>query len=186
VRLPVSLDELEDLLQKPAEQLPADRAIVVVIDDDPSVRNSLAAVLKEKYTVRTCRDGIEGVRAVDEDVSCVVLDVKMPTHDGFWVCKHLRKRDADLPVIFHSGYQDLRDPNDAVNEFRAFGYVVKGGKLATLLDLISRAVRHTERRKASKSTIDRLRPARDELHELAANLGAGGNAVSVDKSERQK
>jgi DNA-binding NtrC family response regulator len=168
----MSLDELEQLLETPRESPSEKRPIVVVIDDDMSIRSSLTTVLKDKYLVRVCSSAIEGVRAVDQQVCCVILDVKMPTHDGFWVCKHLRKRVPDVPVIFHSGYQDVKDPDEVMSEFRPFGYVVKGNSLATLLSLVASAVRHTERLKANRTTVDQLRRAREQLLQVPGHAGA--------------
>src|SRR5437899_396804 len=139
----MSLKELERMIQGDTEG-PDHRPIVVVVDDDVLVRASLETVLRDTYDVRTCANGVEGVRAVDEATSCVILDVRMPTHDGFWVCKHLRKRAPDVPIIFYSAYQDAKDPYEIINEYHPYGYVVKGDSLATLLTLVANAVRHSQ------------------------------------------
>src|SRR5258708_32225973 len=94
----VSLDDLENLIGRGPNGVNADRPGVVVIDDGASIRNSVALVLSAQYSVRTCADGVDGLRNVDQDTCCVILDVKMPTHDGFWVCKHLRKKAPDVPI----------------------------------------------------------------------------------------
>ena len=166
----MSLEDLEKLIEPSPEGQSKHRPTVVIIDDDPSIRSSLGAVLKDKYTIRTCNSGLEGVRAVDEHTSCVILDVKMPVHDGFWVCKHLRKRDADVPIIFHSGYQDLKDPYEIINEFRPFGYVVKGETLSRLLTLVANAVRHSERIREGRRTVEQLRDAREQLRKVYASM----------------
>jgi DNA-binding NtrC family response regulator len=130
------------------------------------VRSSLDTVLRDKYEVRSCSNGLEGVRTVDDHTSCVILDVRMPTHDGFWVCKHLRKRAPDVPIIFYSAYQDAKDPYEIINEYHPFGYVVKGDTLATLLSLVANAVRHSDRLREGRRTVERLREAREQLRDL--------------------
>src|SRR6266511_4388458 len=109
----MSLDDLEKMIQSEGGSS-HDRPVVVVVDDDVLIRSSLETVLKDKYDVRLCADGLAGVRAVDESTGCVILDVRMPTHDGFWVCKHLRKRAPDVPIIFYSAYQDVKDPYEII------------------------------------------------------------------------
>lgn len=141
-----------------------------MVDDDPSIRNSLEKVLEDKYTVRTCADGIEAVRAVNEDTHCVILDVRMPTYDGFWVCKHLRKRASDVPIIFYSAYQNLKDPLEVINEFHPFGYVVKGDTLTTLLRQVANAVKHSKRLRESRRTVEQLRQAREQAREVGGQL----------------
>src|SRR6266542_4493486 len=172
----MSLKDLESMIEGSGQSEATDRPIIVVVDDDALVRNSLETVLKDKYEVRTCPNGVEGVRSVDQNTSCVILDVRMPTHDGFWVCKHLRKRAPDVPIIFYSAYQDLKDPYDIINEHHPFGYVVKGDTLSTLLVLVANAVRHSERLREGRRTIARLLVAREQMRELQGELGNGSSS----------
>jgi DNA-binding NtrC family response regulator len=169
----MSLKDLEKMIRSEGGHV-GDRAIIVVVDDDVLVRSSLETVLKDKYDVRSCSNGLEGVRSVDEHTSCVILDVRMPTHDGFWVCKHLRRRAPDVPIIFYSAYQDVKDPYEVINEYHPFGYVVKGDTLATLLSLVANAVRHSERLRDGRRTVERLREAREQLRDLHADRPEGG------------
>jgi DNA-binding NtrC family response regulator len=176
----MSLKDLEKMIRSHEGQ-DGDRPIIVVVDDDELVRGSLETVLRDKYEVKSCSNGLEGVRTVDDNTSCVILDVRMPTHDGFWVCKHLRRRAPDVPIIFYSAYQDVKDPYEIINEHHPFGYVVKGDTLATLLTLVSNAVRHSQRVRDGRRTIERLREAREQLRDLH---GDGTDAGSGRTSTR--
>lgn len=113
---------------------------VVVIDDDVTIRDSLAFLLSDQYDVSTYGSAKEGVTAITEDVCAVVLDVKMPGHDGFWACNEIRKRVPNMPVIFYSAYQNLKDPYAIINDHRPFGYVAKGDDVQRLLDMLKAAV----------------------------------------------
>lgn len=168
----MSLNDLEKMIEDEATNTASVRPIVVVIDDDESVRSSLSAVLQDEYDVRSCENAVEGVRQVDEATDCIILDVKMPVHDGFWVAKQLRDRDQDLPIIFFSAYQNLKNPYEVINEFRPFGYVIKGDDLAHLLDLVASAVRHSKRTRDRRQTHNRLRDVRDQMR----GIGTGGKA----------
>jgi DNA-binding NtrC family response regulator len=116
-----------------------ERHSVVVIDDDVSVRESMAILLGERYKLFLCASAREGVSTVDEDTCAVLLDVKMPEEDGFWACAEIRKSVPGVPIIFYSAYQDLKDPFTVINEYRPFGYVSKGD-LKKLLDQLALAV----------------------------------------------
>jgi DNA-binding NtrC family response regulator len=159
----VSLDDLEKLVDAAPQAKAESRPRVVVVDDDASIRSSLQAALDGSYDVRTCRNAVEAVREIDDATDCVILDVKMPAHDGFWVAEQLRTRHEDVAIIFHSGYQDVKDPYEVINEFRPFGYVVKGASLAALLDLVARACRISQRMRDRQKTLDRLREAREQV-----------------------
>lgn len=83
---------------------------LLVIDDDPSIRGFLEALLAiEGYEVFTAADGIDGLCAVDRhQPDCVLLDVMMPGVDGFQVLTTLRSaaRHAHLPVVMISAASD--------------------------------------------------------------------------------
>jgi DNA-binding response OmpR family regulator len=77
--------------------------LAVIVEDSPTQAKQIAANLAQ-YNVRSiiAHDGPEGLRAVDENrPDLVVLDINLPTMDGFQVCRRL-KRDpntANIPVI---------------------------------------------------------------------------------------
>jgi CheY-like chemotaxis protein len=74
--------------------------LAVVVEDSPTQARQIAANLN-RHNVATviATDGPEGLRAVDEHhPDLVVLDVNLPTMDGYQVCRRL-KRDASTANI---------------------------------------------------------------------------------------
>ena len=79
--------------------------LVLVIDDDCAVRDSLAAVI-EAFGFRTCTagNGAEGLEAVGREApSAIVTDLHMPEMDGFELLTALRVAKSEIPVIVISG-----------------------------------------------------------------------------------
>ena len=74
---------------------------VLVVEDDPAVRSSLVRSLTfEGYEVATAADGEAGLAAVaDECPDVVVLDLGLPRVDGLEVCRRLRARGDDVPIL---------------------------------------------------------------------------------------
>ena len=76
---------------------------VLVVDDSLSVRTALATLLAgEGFHVRTAKDGVEAVEAIDARRPAVVLvDLEMPRMNGLELTAHIRANPAtrDLPVI---------------------------------------------------------------------------------------
>jgi signal transduction histidine kinase/HPt (histidine-containing phosphotransfer) domain-containing protein len=112
----------------------------MVIDDDENIRETLQLALKGLFDVVTCASGDEGIETLTPNVSAVILDIKMKGKDGFETYEDIRQKYANLPIIFHSAYQDVRDPIDILNTFRPFGYVFKGSDLGQLTDTLNNAV----------------------------------------------
>jgi two-component system, OmpR family, response regulator MprA len=74
---------------------------LLVVDDDPSVREALALVLDlNGFDVSTATDGREAIRTLAVDSpDAVVLDVLMPGLDGLEVCRRMRATGDRTPVL---------------------------------------------------------------------------------------
>lgn len=84
---------------------------ILVVDDDQAVRESLRRSLTfNGYLVELAGDGVEAVERLDANrPDAVILDVMMPRRDGLEVCRILRSRGDDLPVL-------MLTARDAVSE----------------------------------------------------------------------
>nr|WP_307837761.1 response regulator transcription factor [Actinoplanes rishiriensis] len=84
---------------------------VLVVDDDPDVRDSLRRSLSfEGYEVTTAGDGLQALDAIAADrPDVVVLDLQMPVLGGLEACRRLRKQGSDVPVLMLTARQATRD-----------------------------------------------------------------------------
>ncbi|MGI9147957.1 MAG: response regulator [Chloroflexota bacterium] len=75
---------------------------ILVVDDDPAVRNLLTEVLQEHYIVSVATNGEEALNCIRQRrPDGVVLDMMMPIMDG-WTFLRARRRepaDAQVPVV---------------------------------------------------------------------------------------
>src|ERR1700743_3438621 len=83
---------------------------IYVVDDDQSVRDSLRAVLGiHDLCADLYSDAEQFLGTLDfVEHGCVVLDINLPTMDGFGVIEALRQRGAVLPVILITGRVDQK------------------------------------------------------------------------------
>ena len=83
---------------------------IALIDDDQNILTSVSMLLEEEgYEVLTYNDGLSGLEGVlKEQVSLVVLDIKMPRMDGLETLQELRKK-SNVPVIFLTSKEDEID-----------------------------------------------------------------------------
>src|ERR1700712_2991287 len=100
-------------------------ATVLVVDDDPTVREVVSRYLaRDGHRVIERSNGIDGLQAaLAEHPDLVVLDLMMPGMDGLAVCRELRKQSA-VPVIMLTA---LGEESDRVIglEYGADDYVTK-------------------------------------------------------------
>ncbi|EGR0390787.1 response regulator transcription factor [Vibrio vulnificus] len=107
---------------------------VYVVDDDESVRDSLAFMLEEyDFLVTTFADGQAFLDGVDtEQAGCVILDSRMPNLRGQQVHQILNKTKSPLAVIYLTGHGDVPMAVDAMQAgaVNFFQKPVKGAELA--------------------------------------------------------
>ena len=89
-------------MAEPAADLPADHGRLLVVDDEPFLRDAVAASLRFLgFEVTTAETGSDALRmARDHPFHLVVLDVMLPDTDGFDVVRNLRRDGCRVPVIF--------------------------------------------------------------------------------------
>ena len=87
-----------------------DRVRVLVIDDDPGVRDYLEALVsRQGYQVFAADGGEEALRNLDESrPDLVTLDVVLPGMDGLETLRELKKRLPEVPVVMLSGHGQAR------------------------------------------------------------------------------
>jgi two-component system alkaline phosphatase synthesis response regulator PhoP len=74
---------------------------ILLVEDEPGLVMTLTDRLRnEGYVVETAGDGNAGLkRALDEPYDLIILDVMLPQRNGFDVCRDLRQRRNQTPVI---------------------------------------------------------------------------------------
>src|SRR4030095_8855940 len=85
--------------------------VVLVVDDDTSVRAYVKAALKsEGFRTLEAEDGelgLELVRKIGSDIDLVISDIKMPKLDGIQLANLVRAEFPRIPIILVSGYVDV-------------------------------------------------------------------------------
>jgi DNA-binding NtrC family response regulator len=103
-----------------------DKGNILIIDDDPAIRDSCGQVLKrERYKVNEAQDGTEGLRLFKkESFDVVFLDLKLPGLDGMEVLSKIKEENPETPVVIITGYASIKSVVEAMNR-GAFNYLAK-------------------------------------------------------------
>lgn len=119
---------------------------LLVIEDELPMRTALVETLKaEGYRVMSAADGIAGLElACTETFDLVLLDVMMPGLDGFAVCKEMRKRGRDVPVLMLTAKGRVDDRVEGL-DCGADDYLVKPFSLRELLARVRALTRRKQR-----------------------------------------
>lgn len=96
----------------------ASRPRILLVDDNPQVRQMLSSFLESRYDVVLAADGQDAVEVLRSagEVDVIVTDVNMPNMDGIQLTRMVRRRYPDLPVVIITG---LGREDVAVDALRA-------------------------------------------------------------------
>jgi two-component system response regulator MprA len=119
--------------------------LVVVAEDDPSVRNAVERVLElEGYQVKTANDGNAALDLiVSSKPHAVVMDVMMPFADGLTVTRELRHRGNRTPILLLTARHEVGD-RVAGLDAGADDYLVKPFAVDELLARVRALLRRYE------------------------------------------
>ncbi len=123
------------------------RERLLVVDDDPDVRDSLQRALRHAgYEVTTAVHGADALDSVARSpVDLIVLDVLMPMVDGFDACRRLRARGDATPVLVLTA-RDAIDDRVTGLEVGADDYLVKPFALRELMARVRALLRRSQPR----------------------------------------
>src|SRR5215831_15777198 len=117
---------------------------VLVVDDDPDVREAVETALElEGHSVMTATDGLAAMTRLGQaEFDAVVLDVLMPNLDGFEVCRRLRASGNRTPVLILTARDSEEDTIRGL-DLGADDYLVKPFALGELLARVRALLRRT-------------------------------------------
>ena len=163
--------------------------MILVVDDDPGIREAFRLVLEEEYELIEAADGPQALRLVHgSPVDLVLLDVRLPGMDGIEVLERIKAIDDHIEVVLVTAFQTVRAAVAAM-KLGALDYLTKPFDEDEILPLIRRAL---ERRALDREVVylrselarergfDRLvghHPLMQQLYQLISAVA--GNPLTV-------
>lgn len=142
-----------------------DSATVLIVEDEPGLREMYASALSDRYEIETARDGQTALEALDETVDVVLLDLKMPRLTGDHVLEHIRAEGYDCKVAMLTAVE----PDVDLVEMPCDDYVVKPVGLTALRDTVESLLTLRDHEESVREHVT------DSL-KLAALEAAGGDS----------
>lgn len=156
---------------------------IIIVDDDPSVRDALSVVFTlEGFHVTSFGDGQSLLTAARARTpSCIILDVHMPGRSGLDILRELNAQDYGAPIFIISGQGDIPMAVEAIKS-GALDFIEKPFNAETVVSRVREAIEAWARRRQSDSGTDVLSlsfPGRDSLtpreREVLAQIAAGAS-----------
>ncbi|TRZ91985.1 MAG: response regulator [Rhodocyclaceae bacterium] len=152
---------------------------ILIVEDEVKTGDYLKQGLSEAgFVVDLARDGMDGLHlALTDAYDLVVLDVMLPSLDGWQVLDGLRRAGKDVPVLFLTARDQVTDRVKGL-ELGADDYLVKPFAFA---ELLARARTLLRRGKAKEP--EQLRVADLELDLLRRRVSRSGRRIDLTAKE---
>jgi two-component system, OmpR family, alkaline phosphatase synthesis response regulator PhoP len=152
---------------------------VLIVEDDPTMLRGLKDNFEfEGYRVATASDGETGLRAaLNADPDLILLDIMLPKINGYEICRLIRKRQLDMPIIMLTAKGQEQDIILGLN-LGADDYVTKPFSIRQLL---ARAAAMLRRRRSSEPKTVRF--GLFELNLTSHRLTKGDDAIDLTPKE---
>lgn len=143
--------------QPRAQDAPAPRGRILLVDDDETILRGFARILTAAgFHVETAGDGQEAVQAFRAGhFHAVISDISMPGMDGLELLKEIRKHDLDTPVVLVTGAPSVETAIAALDQ-GAMRYLVKPVKSEELRQVVGQAVNLYRMAVIKRSAMDHL------------------------------
>lgn len=141
----------------------------LIIEDDPQIAELISIHLRDlNFDVSHAGDGLDGLRmALDNQYDIFVLDLMLPSVDGIDICKKIRSRDTQTPVIMLTARSEEIDRVLGL-ETGADDYIVKPFSIR-------------EFKARVKAVLRRSQSSPLELHERQSRIEFGELVIDTDK-----
>jgi len=121
---------------------------ILVVDDDPEIRGSVADVLRQAgYDVEEAKDGKKAIKCIDAgSYDLVLTDLNLPKLDGMKVLRHVLDESPDTICVILTGFGTIKGSVEAI-KMGAFDYISKPVKSDEIVIVVEKALkyRHLER-----------------------------------------
>jgi FixJ family two-component response regulator len=138
--------------------MPDANSTVLVVDDDPDLRESVGRLLRSAGMNARLFASISDFLAADlpDGPTCLVLDVRFPEQSGLDLQRELAAADRSLPIIFVTGHGDIPMSVQAMKS-GALEFLTKPYRDQDLLDAIALGLSRDRTRRESEMALAALR-----------------------------
>ena len=123
---------------------------ILIVEDEKRLADALAHILLEnKYMVDVVYDGLDGLAYGESGIyDCIILDIMLPSMNGFDVCLELRRKKITTPVLMLTAKDTVQDKVKGLDA-GADDYMTKPfspDELMARLRVLTRRLRRVPRR----------------------------------------
>lgn len=146
----------------------SEQAVILVVDDEPSVCMALKGVLERQgYQVTTASSGMEAVRFLEnQPVDLALLDLKMEGMSGLQLMTEIKRRWPDIVIMILTGYGTLQSALTALRQ-GAHDYLLKPSSPQDIITSVEHGLGERLQEKRRRHLLSRIE---SDLAELTSDM----------------
>src|SRR5947207_30113 len=139
---------------------------LLVVDDEPYILATLAALLSTEFEVLTADSG-EGAKAILEqrEVDIILSDQRMPQTNGVQLLEWVREHAPKTVRLLMTGFAELEEAVEAINRSQVFRYIFKPWRAEELLETLRSAAHTFILERSHEQLLEQLRQLNLELEQ---------------------
>jgi len=138
----------------------------LVVDDEPDILDAIERMFRREYRILKAQSAPEALEIVrSESVQVVMADQRMPEMTGIEFLTELRRNYPHIVRVLFTGYSDIDNVIDAINQGHVYRYISKPWKPAELKLFVEQAFDYYESERERDRLLDELREANARLEE---------------------
>jgi heavy metal response regulator len=152
---------------------------ILLVEDEKRMADFVTKGLKEeRYVIDVAHNGEDALFLVDVNpYDLIILDLMLPDTNGLAICKHIRNKKMDTPILIITAKDSVRDKVKGL-DFGADDYLTKPFSFDEFLARVRALLR---RKRADKMSI--LRVADLELNQLTHKVKRAGKEIDLTSKE---
>ncbi len=137
---------------------------LLVVDDEPYILATLAALLSTEYEVLTAESSDAAKKILEERcVDIVLSDQRMPRTSGVQLLEWIRERHPKTIRLLMTGFAELEEAVEAINRSQVFRYIFKPWRTEELMETLRSAAHTFKLERSHERLLEELRQLNLEL-----------------------
>jgi PAS domain S-box-containing protein len=176
----INKDKLREIKEKSNTQK---KYTILVVDDELANLEALTRVLEENYNIIKAKDGFEALNILKNDpdsakINLIISDQRMPGMTGVEFLKQTISMVPNAIRIILTGFMDVNDIIDAINEGNIYKFLLKPLEPTDLLISVKRALEAYELEAKNVKLIEQLKDMNENLKKSKEYLNTIFNSVN--------
>ncbi len=152
----------------------------LVVDDEPDILDAIHRLFRRQYRVLTAKTVDEAWELLEtEPIQVVMTDQRMPRTTGVEFLSELRERYPDIVRVLLTGYSNIDNVVDAINEGHVYRYISKPWNPSELKLFVAQAFDYYVAQRERQQLVNELRAANEKLESQNAKLTTANEELKM-------